>query len=144
MILGFPRAKQGLCHTKHMEAGGIILWALLTVFLVSKVFVLVKKNLFKTINSGARLQYLSRNLPVSTSILSRLSIKLKQWKSTWLTAAETMMSWDTGQSSKLLDMLSDFYAPLEKGGILFCNCGSVGLFVCRPSVVRSISFDPFT
>ena len=37
-----------------------------------------------------------------------------------------------------------FYAPLEKGGILFCNCRSVGLSVCRPSVVRSISFDPFT
>ena len=35
MILGFPRAKQGLCHTKHGGAGGIILWALLTVFLVS-------------------------------------------------------------------------------------------------------------
>ena len=34
MILGFPRAKQGLCHTKHGEAGGIILLALLTVFLV--------------------------------------------------------------------------------------------------------------
>ena len=36
MILGFPRAKQGLCHTKHEGAGGIILWALLTVFLVLK------------------------------------------------------------------------------------------------------------
>ena len=35
MILGFPRAKQGLCHTKPWGAGGIILWALLTVFLVS-------------------------------------------------------------------------------------------------------------
>ena len=34
MLLGFPRAKQGLCHTKHGGAGGIILWALLTVFLV--------------------------------------------------------------------------------------------------------------
>ena len=34
MILGCPRAKQGLCHTKHGGAGGIILWALLTVFLV--------------------------------------------------------------------------------------------------------------
>ena len=34
MILGFPRAKQGLCHTNHGGAGGIILWALLTVFLV--------------------------------------------------------------------------------------------------------------
>ena len=41
-----------------------------------------------------------------------------------------------------------FYAPLEKGGILFCNCRSVGryvgLSVCRPSRVWSISFDPFT
>ena len=37
MILGFPRAKQGLCHTKHGGAWGIILWALLTVFLVLKV-----------------------------------------------------------------------------------------------------------
>ena len=40
-----------------------------------------------------------------------------------------------------------FYAPLEKGGILFCNCRSVGMSVgmsvCRPSVVRWISFDPF-
>ena len=35
MFLGCPRAKQGLCHTKHGGAGGIILWALLTVFLVS-------------------------------------------------------------------------------------------------------------
>ena len=34
MILGFPRPKQGLCHTKHEGVGGIILWALLTVFLV--------------------------------------------------------------------------------------------------------------
>ena len=34
MILGFPRAKQGLCHTKHGGAGGIILLALLTLFLV--------------------------------------------------------------------------------------------------------------
>ena len=33
-----------------------------------------------------------------------------------------------------------FYAPLEKRGILFCNCRSV----CRPIFVRSISFDPFT
>ena len=43
---------------------------------------------------------------------------------------------------------NNFYAPLEKGGILFCNCRSVGmsvgLSVCRPSLVRSISFDPFT
>ena len=46
---------------------------------------------------------------------------------------------------------SHFYAPLEKGGILFCNCRSVGMSVgrsvgrsvCRPCVVRSISFDPF-
>ena len=38
-----------------------------------------------------------------------------------------------------------FYAPLEKGGILFGTVGRyVGLSVCRPSVVRSISFDPFT
>ena len=38
--------------------------------------------------------------------------------------------------------------PLEQGGVLFCNCRSVGryvgLSVCRPSVVRSISFDPFS
>ena len=34
MILGYPRAKLGLCHTKHGGAGGIISWALLTVFLV--------------------------------------------------------------------------------------------------------------
>ena len=33
-----------------------------------------------------------------------------------------------------------YYAVLEKGGILICNCRSF----CRPSVVRSISFDPFT
>ena len=33
-----------------------------------------------------------------------------------------------------------FLCTLEKGGILFCNCRSV----CRPSVVWSISFDPFT
>ena len=45
-------------------------------------------------------------------------------------------------------LIKDFYAPLEKGGILFCNGRSVGryvgLSVCRPSLVRSISFDPFT
>ena len=36
MILGFPRAIQGLCHTKHGGAsGGIIFLALPTVFLVS-------------------------------------------------------------------------------------------------------------
>ena len=34
MILGFSRAKQGLCHTKLGGVGGIILWASLTVFLV--------------------------------------------------------------------------------------------------------------
>ena len=34
MILGCPTAKQGLFRTKHGGAGGIILWALLTVFLV--------------------------------------------------------------------------------------------------------------
>ena len=45
MILGFPRAKQGLCHTKHGEAGGIILWALLTVFLV--LFALLSLSRFK-------------------------------------------------------------------------------------------------
>ena len=38
MILGFPRPKQGLCHTKHRGAGGIILWALLTVFLVFFIY----------------------------------------------------------------------------------------------------------
>ena len=45
-----------------------------------------------------------------------------------------------------------FYAPLEKVGILFCNCRLVGMSVgqsvcrsvCRPSVFPSISFDPFT
>ena len=48
-----------------------------------------------------------------------------------------------------------FYAPLEKAGhsVLQLSVGrlvgrsvgmSVGLSVCRPSVVRSISFDPFT
>ena len=36
-FLGFPRAKQGLCHTKHGGAGGIILWALFTVFLVFNI-----------------------------------------------------------------------------------------------------------
>ena len=45
MILGFPRAKQGHCHTKHGGVGGIILWALLTVFLVIIVFSM--KNIFK-------------------------------------------------------------------------------------------------
>ena len=48
-----------------------------------------------------------------------------------------------------------FYAPLEKGGILFCNCRSVDFqvtcskFKVKPlfsahCVVRSISFAPFT
>ena len=45
-----------------------------------------------------------------------------------------------------------FNAPFENRGVLFCNCRmvdrSVGryvcLSVCRPSVVRSIYFDPFT
>ena len=44
MILGFSRAKQGLCHTKHGEAGDIILWALLTVFLVIDILNLKKKE----------------------------------------------------------------------------------------------------
>ena len=39
-----------------------------------------------------------------------------------------------------LKLFRCYYAPLEKEGILFCNCRSV----CRSSVVRSISFDPFT
>ena len=35
------------------------------------------------------------------------------------------------------------YAPLwKRGGILFCTC-RIGRMVCRPCVVRSISFDPF-
>ena len=34
MVLWFPRAKQGLCHTKHGGAWVIILWALRTVFLI--------------------------------------------------------------------------------------------------------------
>ena len=35
--------------------------------------------------------------------------------------------------------------PLKKGAYCFATVGrSVGLSVCRPSVVRSISFDPFT
>ena len=42
--------------------------------------------------------------------------------------------------------------PWKRGYILFCNCWSVGRSVrqlvgrsvCKPSVVRSISFDPFT
>ena len=38
---------------------------------------------------------------------------------------------------------NSFLCPLEKGGILFCNCRSVGMSVCRPCVDRSISFDPF-
>ena len=39
-----------------------------------------------------------------------------------------------------------FYAPLEKGGILLCNCRSVGMSVCQSvdQVVSSLSFDPFT
>ena len=49
---------------------------------------------------------------------------------------------------RTLSHSSGIYAPLEKGGILFCNCRSVGLYVslsvCRPSLVQSISFDPFT
>ena len=43
MILGCPRAKQGLCHTDIGGAGGIILWALLTVFLV--FFQINRRNL---------------------------------------------------------------------------------------------------
>ena len=50
-----------------------------------------------------------------------------------------------------------FMPPLKKGAYCFATVGrlvgrsvgmsvglSVGLSVCRPSVVRSISFDPFT
>ena len=38
-----------------------------------------------------------------------------------------------------------FYAPLKKGVYCFATVGwSVGVSVCRPSVVRSLSFDPFT
>ena len=48
MILGFPRIKKGLCHTKHGGAGGIILWALLTVFL----FCLMLFAVYKIHNYG--------------------------------------------------------------------------------------------
>ena len=46
----------------------------------------------------------------------------------------------------MLGAWSIFMPPpsLEKGGLLFCNCQLVSLLVCRPSVVCSISFDPFT
>ena len=47
-------------------------------------------------------------------------------------------------ADNLIKPVVNFYAPLEKGNILFCNCRSVGISVCRPSVVRSISFDSFT
>ena len=44
---------------------------------------------------------------------------------------------------RLIVLLSvTFYAHLEKGGILFCNCRSVGLSVCRPSIVRSLLLTP--
>ena len=64
-----------------------------------------------------------------------LSNKLYHWK---LTADDIPV------------LIITFYAPLGKGGILFCNCRSVGRSVgwlvcrsvCRPSVVRSISIDP--
>ena len=37
------------------------------------------------------------------------------------------------RAEKLFDFnnFSFNYAPLEKGGILFCNCRSVGMSVCR-------------
>ena len=38
-------------------------------------------------------------------------------------------------------LISDFYVPLYKGSIFFAT---VGLSVCRPSVIRSSSFDSFT
>ena len=40
---------------------------------------------------------------------------------------------------------SIFMPPLKKGAYCFATVGrSVSLLVCRPSVFRSISFDPFT
>ena len=46
---------------------------------------------------------------------------------------------------KPIEIASIFMPPLKKGAYCFATVGrSVGLWVCRPSVVRSISFDPFT
>ena len=53
MILGFPRAKQGLFHTKHGGAGGIILWTLLTVFLVLRKSVMNVQQETKTLNNSS-------------------------------------------------------------------------------------------
>ena len=46
------------------------------------------------------------------------------------------------ESTTMVGLLCNiYYDPLEKGGTV---SRLVSLLVCRPSVVRSISFEPFT
>ena len=56
---------------------------------------------------------------------------------------QSSIMWSTSFQNKQSKLL--LMAPLKKGVYCFATVGvSVGVSVCRPSVVRSISFDPFT
>ena len=46
MILGFPRAKQGLCHTKHGGAGEVFLVMLILLLLQNDLYYSIVKNIF--------------------------------------------------------------------------------------------------
>ena len=56
---------------------------------------------------------------------------------------QSSIMWSSSSQHKQWKIL--FMPPLKKGVYCFATVGwSVGVSVCRPSVVRSISFDPFT
>ena len=75
MILGFPRAKQGLSHTKHRGAGGIILWALLTVFLVLTETHMAYHNLSCSVREVDEVKFYTYHVPFRTQFLSLILIK---------------------------------------------------------------------
>ena len=83
MILGFPRAKQWLCLTKHGDSGGIILWALLTVFLdfFNRIGLWPLIVYFKTIHFSKVL--------ASSSISASLTLT---WTPTWISIIIYMRS----------------------------------------------------
>ena len=74
MILEFPREKQGLCQTKHGRAEGIILWALLAVFLVFKELDAKNNVMYRAISGELHLYWWIVNLVCIIVISYRLYI----------------------------------------------------------------------